>query len=78
MWCIKEWYTKLIVVSTKVATYSVNFLIYIDLKIVSFLRNVIRRNFMNARKQSGTKSVIDGGNDNLHVFVVGCRSFLKL
>jgi hypothetical protein len=55
----------------KAATYNVSFLIYIDLKIINFLRMmVIRRNCMNARRQSGAKSVIDGKNDNLHILML--------
>jgi hypothetical protein len=57
-------------VHKKVATYNVNFLIYIDLKIINFLRMVMRRNSMNARKQSGTKSAKDGKNDHLHAFLL--------
>jgi hypothetical protein len=79
MWCRKDWYNRRFQ-HKKAATYNVNFMIlYIDLKIINFLRMVARRNFMNARKmQSDTKSVIDGNNVNLHaalLFVVSSCNY---
>jgi hypothetical protein len=50
----------------RAATYISNFLIYINLKIITF-KMFIRRNFMSARsKHSDTKSAIYGKNVNLH------------